>query len=121
EWDGLSDQDLPGWDDVATELEVLLRTGHELTERALAAISEPSGDMIYWLSRSSASGDVAIQAAPLHVGAALQEHLFGRCRTVVLTSATMTTDGTFDYIGDRLGTEMAHELQVPSPFDYEAS
>jgi len=121
EWDGLTEETVPGRDELATELELLVRTGHEVLDRMLAAVAEPRGDTIYWLSKQATTGEVSIQAAPLHVGDALREHLFSRCRTAVLTSATLTIDGSFDYIRDRLGIEAAVEVRVPSPFNYRAS
>jgi ATP-dependent DNA helicase DinG len=36
----------------------------------------------------------------------------------VLTSATLTVDGTFGYIKDRLGIRQAAELRLPSEFDF---
>ncbi|MGI8643800.1 MAG: ATP-dependent DNA helicase, partial [Thermomicrobiales bacterium] len=69
-----------------------------------------------------AFGDRAsLHAAPLHVGDVLQEQPFAPLQSAVLTSATITTDGTFDYVAERLGLEDADELLVPSPFDYERS
>jgi ATP-dependent DNA helicase DinG len=38
--------------------------------------------------------------------------------TTVLTSATLTVEGAFDYIRDRLGLEHAVELRMPSEFDF---
>ena len=39
-------------------------------------------------------------------------------RTTVLTSATLTVDGRFDYIRDRLGVGRATEVRFASEFDY---
>ncbi len=39
-------------------------------------------------------------------------------RTTVLTSATLTVDGTFDYIRDRLGIGAAAQIRLESEFDY---
>src|SRR5712691_11111467 len=39
-------------------------------------------------------------------------------RTTVLTSATLTVDGRFDYIRDRLGIGRAAEVRFPSEFDF---
>jgi ATP-dependent DNA helicase DinG len=108
-------------DDLLTELELIVRSGQEMITRASSAACEPDDDMVYWLSRSVQTGEVSIQAAPLHVGATLRNRLFNRCRTVVLTSATMTIDHSFDYLRERLGAERAHELQVASPFNYPDS
>jgi predicted DnaQ family exonuclease/DinG family helicase len=120
ELDNLKD-DLPEQDDLITELDLIVRTGQDMMQRMLMAVSEPDDNTIYWLSRHAASGDVSIQAAPLNVGPTLREQLFDPCETVVLTSATMTIDGSFDYMRARLGADRAVELQVDSPFDYPAS
>jgi ATP-dependent DNA helicase DinG len=39
-------------------------------------------------------------------------------RTTVLTSATLTVDGTFEYIRRRLGIDNAAEVRLPSEFDF---
>ncbi|HEY6537873.1 MAG TPA: helicase C-terminal domain-containing protein [Candidatus Dormibacteraeota bacterium] len=64
-------------------------------------------------------GDRAVlRTAPAEVASSLREHLFQRCETVVLTSATMAVGGSFEYLRDRLGVEDAEELVLDSPFDY---
>jgi DNA polymerase-3 subunit epsilon/ATP-dependent DNA helicase DinG len=55
------------------------------------------------------------------VGSLVQKHLFHAKEAVILTSATMTTDGSFDYIRERLDAWDADELSVGSPFDFESS
>ena len=57
-------------------------------------------------------------ARPSHVGDLLDRYLFGAKRTVILTSATLSTDGDFAYVRERLGLHTTSELQVGSPFDY---
>ena len=61
---------------------------------------------------------VFLRAAPIDVSAILREHLFDRFRTVVLTSATLTVDGAFDYLRSRLGVAHASEVRLPSEFDF---
>ena len=114
-------EELPEQDDLVTELELIARTGEEMIHRALASTCEPDGNTIYWLSRHVNSGEVSIQAAPLHVGPTLRDKLFDPCETVVLTSATMTIDNSFEYMRARLGADRAAELQVASPFNYPDS
>jgi DNA polymerase-3 subunit epsilon/ATP-dependent DNA helicase DinG len=55
------------------------------------------------------------------VGSLVQRHLFHAKETVILTSATLTTDNSFDYIRERLNAWEADELAVGSAFDYESS
>jgi predicted DnaQ family exonuclease/DinG family helicase len=118
--DSLADE-LPEQDDLVTELDLIVRTGQEMIHRALASTCEPDANTIYWLSRHVSTGEVSIQAAPLNVGPTLREQLFDPCETVVLTSATMTIDNSFDYMRARLGADRANELQVASPFNYPES
>ena len=66
-------------------------------------------------------GRLSLNAAPLHVGSHLRAGLLERMRSVVLTSATLTTDAGFAYVKDRLSCEEADELALNSPFDYRRS
>ena len=55
------------------------------------------------------------------MGPALAETIYRDDATVIMTSATLTVEGSFDYLRQRIGLEPeAHrllELNVPSPFD----
>jgi DNA polymerase-3 subunit epsilon/ATP-dependent DNA helicase DinG len=73
---------------------------------------------IYWLSHDRARDSVAVNAAPLHVGEILQALLFSQKRTSVLASATLTVNGSFQFVRERLGLDEALELRLDSPFDY---
>lgn len=48
-------------------------------------------------------GNLVMATAPVEPGPILAEHLFGAAKTTVLTSATLTADGDFGYLKDRLG------------------
>jgi ATP-dependent DNA helicase DinG len=61
---------------------------------------------------------VFLRAAPIDVASIVQEHLFNRMRTTVLTSATLAVAGSFAYVRQRLGIDAAEELRVPSEFDF---
>ncbi|MBI2723685.1 MAG: hypothetical protein HYX50_01350 [Chloroflexi bacterium] len=78
-------------------------------------------DRISWLTMLRRDGAVGIASAPLSVSETLRTALFGPKESVVLTSATLTTDGNFDYIKGRLGFEDSRELLLGSPFDYQRS
>jgi DNA polymerase-3 subunit epsilon/ATP-dependent DNA helicase DinG len=55
------------------------------------------------------------------VGERLWDELFSRKDAAIVTSATLTTEGSFRYVRDRLGLRDVRELCVGSPFDYHAS
>ena len=61
---------------------------------------------------------VFLRASPIDVSAILREMLFDRMTTTVLTSATLTVDGTFGYARERLGLRHADEIRLPSEFDF---
>ncbi|MDT8440160.1 MAG: helicase C-terminal domain-containing protein [Desulfuromonadales bacterium] len=66
---------------------------------------------------------VRLCTAPLEVAALLRATLFDRLQTVVLTSATLTVAGRFDYLQRRIGLEAVaparlDRLQLASPFDH---
>jgi DNA polymerase-3 subunit epsilon/ATP-dependent DNA helicase DinG len=117
--EGLSEDDLATRSEILTEFELLEREVDALRTRLTELLSQPASEMIYWLTRHQTTGDVSGHAAPLFVGSVLNEQLFRRCDSVTLTSATLTTDGSFEYVKDRLGLEYADEVRVPSPFDYQ--
>jgi ATP-dependent DNA helicase DinG len=62
---------------------------------------------------------VSLGASPIDVAQMLRERLFYRGQGLVLTSATLATDGSFEFLRSRLGIDDgATELLLPSPFDY---
>ena len=69
-------------------------------------------------SWSSEARGIFLRAAPVDVSAIVRELLLDRMRTTVLTSATLTVDGTFEYIRKRLGIKNAAEICLPSEFDF---
>ncbi|MGH9677457.1 MAG: ATP-dependent DNA helicase, partial [Candidatus Acidiferrum sp.] len=64
--------------------------------------------------------NVFLQATPIDVSQILQQCLFSKLETAVLTSATLAVSGGFAYIRKRLGLENARELVAPSHFDYRS-
>ncbi len=63
---------------------------------------------------------VFLQATPIDVSQILQQYLFDKLETAVLTSATLAVSNGFEYARRRLGLERARELVVPSHFQYES-
>lgn len=116
-----SDEDLTTRSEILTELELIETQLVLLRERLFQLLSQSGDELISWLSRHQVSGETGVHAVPLHVADLLRDELYRRVESVVLTSATLTTDNTFTYIRDRLGLYDADELAVPSPFDYSKS
>ena len=94
----------------------LVRRGR-LIQQALRFWME-SGDAryVYWTERRGRG--FYLQATPIDVSETLARHLIERVDTVILTSATLTVAGQFDYTQTRLGLQNARTLQVASQYDY---
>ena len=57
---------------------------------------------------------VLLRAAPIDVSHIVRDVLIQRNQGTVLTSATLTVDGSFDYLRGRLGLADAFEVRLPS-------
>ncbi len=95
----------------------VVRARHELLREA---VLDPRPDRVYWAYLDRGTGRPILAAAPLDVGTLLQEHTFKEKQTVVLTSASLSLQGSFEFFKSRVGLLEAsvEELILPSPFDY---
>lgn len=82
------------------------------------AMTDRSGDTAYFIEELK-GGVVALSSRPAHVDSWLRENLFDSLDTVVVTSATMATGGSFDYVANELGADHYSSLIVQSPFDWK--
>ncbi|MBI1921130.1 MAG: helicase [Geobacter sp.] len=76
------------------------------------------------VKRGSKGMTVRLCCSPLEVAEAIKGSVLDAFKTVVLTSATLTVGGKFDYLERRTGLDLveagrALNLMLPSPFDYE--
>ena len=86
----------------------------------LDAKAEAENEDIHWLNLNPSQATISLHSAPLDVSSTLAEKLFGEKDCVILTSATLSAGGDFEYLKRRVGVgENADELLVGSPFDYE--
>jgi ATP-dependent DNA helicase DinG len=118
---GLEQFDVLDYDDLLSSVQAASR--HlETVHRQLGAFSiNPQENTIYWAQVEQDGTRLSIHAAPLNVGPLLEQYLWQPKRSVVLTSATLRTGGTFEYMRDRLSTFDVNEAVVGSPFDYEST
>ncbi len=87
-------------------------------------VMRPADNQVYWVEvqngAQASTKRPVLRMAPVHVGELVQENILFRNETVILTSATLRTAGSFDYVRDRLGADAADLAYVGSPFDYKA-
>lgn len=83
-------------------------------------IAESDDSVIAWLTFGQ-HDELGVNSAPLDIGEAVRDQLIGPLASAVLTSATLTSEGNFRYVKDRLSLHDADELTVGSPFNYATS
>lgn len=93
----------------------------EFNENINHLVFSPDPERIYWVEVHPNSRRLSLHAAPLHIGPLVQRHIWNEKASVILTSATLTAAGEFDYLRGRLFAETAYELSLGSPFEYETS
>ena len=94
----------------------LVRRG-KLIQQALRFWMEAAErSFVYWVERRGRG--LYLQATPIDVSQTLTSHLVERVNSAILTSATLTVQGSFQYAQTRLGLENARTLHVESQFDY---
>lgn len=107
------------------DLMIDLMTGTEALNEMVAVLSEALGGMkeekVYWVQRSGKLDIISLNAAPLDVSALLNQRVYAGLTSVIMTSATMTVDGSFDFIAHHLGLTGTRVLDLGSPFDHEMS
>lgn len=102
-----------------TEAESLVRRVRQTRFDLDFVCSQAEKNYVYWLERRGRG--MFLRASPIDVSQLLQEKLFDKLETVVMTSATLSSNGKFDFIKDRLGLDTAKTdtMLAPSSFDYQ--
>ncbi len=106
--------------DQSPEVETLVRRVREFRFSLEFIVAGDDSRYVYW-TEGRGRGRF-LRASPIEVGSLLQDKLFERVETVVMTSATLTSAGSFSFIRERLGiadSESADELFASSGYDYE--
>lgn len=91
---------------------------NNLIEIAMPDVVMDKGAHVHWYERRERT--ISLSATPVSVAENLQEFLYPNVDCLILTSATLTTGGSFDYVLERLG--LGNEvltLKLSSPFNYE--
>jgi len=108
-------------EDLLSNLSGAYRRLRELGYQLNALVFEPDSEMIYWAEAHPRQNQVRLQIAPLHIGRLMEKHIWHEKMSVILTSATLSTAGDFEYLRSRLNAVDADVLALGSPFDYETA
>jgi len=111
---------IPNLPDKSEELTGMARRGLEIKTELETILSEkPTGDYACWVERRDRYP--VLHASPVEVGGMFRSRLYEKVPSIVFTSATLSSGGTFDYFKSRLGLDddpQPSETILDSPFDY---
>ncbi|MBI4719012.1 MAG: DEAD/DEAH box helicase [Planctomycetes bacterium] len=108
-------------DDERSELGSAAERCKSLADTVTLWHTQSVSDWVYWIEFGEARRQrVTLCGRPIDVGPILKECLFDELKSVVLTSATLTTGGPdpFAFTRGRLGLQRTRALQLGSPFNY---
>jgi len=86
---------------------------------------QKQADYVYWVEvDGDGAATVRLRSAAVDVGPEVKKCLFDRYESVILTSATLSTDaarekGGFDFFASRIGLDDFDAVKLGSPFEYE--
>jgi ATP-dependent DNA helicase DinG len=101
------------------EVENLVRRIREVRFGLEFIVAGDDKRYVYWMERRGRG--LFLRASPIDVSTLLQDKLFERVETVVMTSATLASAGNFTFARERLGLndDKTDELVAPSSYDYQ--
>ncbi len=117
--DALANASLPEYEALASQTKALNRFVVEFLHQMNNFISGSDENAITWMIHDRNRDVLRLATAPLEVASLLRERLFDKKASVVLTSATMSVNGQFEYLKKRLGVDTDKQLQLDSPYNYE--
>src|SRR6266480_1349701 len=103
--------------DPPADAESIVRRARQLRFDLNFIVKGDDKTFVYWIERRGRG--VFLRASPIDVSGLLQDKLFEKVPTVILTSATLSSAGNFNFIRERLGLGEAEEMIAESIFDFE--
>ena len=101
--------------DAPADAENIVRRTRQLRFDLNVILKADDKKFVYWLERRGRG--IFLRASPIDVSGLLQDKLFEKVPTVILTSATLSSAGNFNFIRERLGLDQAlfgYRRAIPS-------
>ena len=102
--------------DPPPEMEALVRRTEQVLFDLDFVLLGGDPTFVNWCERRGRG--IFLTATPIDASGILGDRLFEQISSVVLTSATLTSGGSFDFIRKRLGIEQTDEMVAESNYDY---
>jgi len=102
------------------EIESFVSRGKELSFGLEAIINMSLNGYVYWIEilNRPRRPKYSLCAAPIDISGEFKDKVLDKVKPIIFTSATLSTNGNFEFKKRGLGIEDADELLLGSPFDY---
>lgn len=104
-------------EDEKKEISALATRGDAFVMSLQSILEQKLEDHVYWIQRDGRR--LRLAATPIDIATILKTQVFDVASSAMLTSATLSTNGNFEYIKERLGLDNTETLLLHSPFDYK--
>jgi len=119
----------PSWDSSLIEIKAQAERIAGAADTLKQVCLKNSDDTIRWIEAKPGwrgmRNIVRFQISPLEIRDTMNTGVYEMFDTIVMTSATLTVDKKFDFLGERIGLDLLPtgrllELMLDSPFDYQS-
>ncbi|WP_189014359.1 ATP-dependent DNA helicase DinG [Paenibacillus marchantiophytorum] len=121
-------QDVLGVQGLVTDLNGTVKELYEHRDALHFFMKMADEGYVYWMEAGTYAKAKSLQlnSVPIDVSGLLQQHFFETKDSIVLTSATLSVNKSFQYSADQLGLAIPEDeergklktVQLPSPFNY---
>lgn len=113
----ISIEDTPAGEVMQAELAGVRRSLWEAQILIEEFLGQADSGYAYWVEQSSVAGNLTLCAGPFDVAGSLAPTLFKKNTSVIMTSATLSVNGSLKYAQSRLGANDMRGLILDSPFN----
>lgn len=117
----LQKYEIPGVDDLINATGAVTHNFRDIHSELRSLVQDSDANRIYWVNNARSVEHISLQSAPLHVGPMMEEYIWNKKESAILTSATLQTSDDFSFLRDRLHADSAKDLALGSPFNYQDS
>jgi ATP-dependent DNA helicase DinG len=103
------------------EISALSMRAKAISDEIETILSQGLQDYVYWaeIINNPRYPRYILHASPINIGELMKEAVFSRVSPIVFTSATLSANGSFDYLRERVGLDKTKELILGSPFNFK--
>ncbi len=109
--------------DTKTELLSYSKRCKIIANELKSILSRKSENYVYYIDIKTKRRRVycSFNATPINISELMEKFIFNHKKPVIMTSATLTINNSFDFIKKRLGISSTLEIQLDSPFNYKTN